>query len=178
MNAPVRTTSSRAPVPPPPLTLVPRDLAYEIEQFLLREARLLDDEDIHYWMPGIQARYRRDPTPRFDPKRMAFFDDDLTSLRRRVTRALHETAWAEDPPTRTVHLVQGIEVQLSERPDEYIAYSTFICVRGRNEMEEDWLAGRRIDRIRRIADGSLRLARREIRITQTVLQSKNLNVFL
>ncbi|RYZ10939.1 MAG: 3-phenylpropionate dioxygenase, partial [Comamonadaceae bacterium] len=89
-------------------------LLFEVQQFLYREARLLDEEryeewlglmteDIHYWMPGIQARHRRDKTPRLDPQRMAFFDDDLLNMRRRVTRFLDPTAWAEDPPTRSVH---------------------------------------------------------------------------
>lgn len=172
-----------------PITLPPREVVYEIEQFLFREARLLEEEryeewlgimteDIHYWMPGIQARYRKDKAPRFSHSRMAHFDDDLLNLRRRVTRSLHETAWAEDPPTRTCYMVSNVEVEPIERTDEFNVHSVILNVRGRNETEEDWLMARRKDRLRRLGDGSYRLARREIYITQAVILAKNLNIFL
>ena len=57
-------------------------------------------------------------------------------------------------------------------------YSAFVNCRGRGEAEEYWLSGRRNDVLRRVEDGGLRLASREIVITQTVLLAKNLNVFL
>jgi ethylbenzene dioxygenase beta subunit len=135
-------------------------------------------DDIHYWMPGIQARYRNDKKLRYDPNRMAHFDDDMLGLRRRVTRFLHDTAWAEDPPTRSCHMISNVQVELSERAEEIIAHSVFVNCRGRNETEEDWLCGRRKDTLRRLENGELRLARREIYITQSVLLAKNLNVFL
>lgn len=183
------TPALRKPAAAPTQSLAPMELVFEVSQFLYREARLLDEEryeewlglmteDVHYWMPGIQARYRRDKSPRLDPGRMAFFDDDLLNMRRRVTRFLHNTAWAEDPPTRACHVVANVEVELTERGDEYIAHSTFVNCRGRNEAEEYWMSGRRKDRLRRLDDGSLRLAAREIATTQAVLLAKNLNVFL
>ncbi|MCI3132220.1 3-phenylpropionate/cinnamic acid dioxygenase subunit beta [Phenylobacterium aquaticum] len=179
----------RSPKPPSFPALPDRDLVFEIEQFLYREARLLDQEryeewlglmteDVHYWMPGMQARYRNDTTAGPLIERMAFYDDDLLNLRRRVTRFMHATAWAEDPPTRAVHIINNVEVELTAVEGEYQVYSTFVNCRGRNESEENWLAGRRTDLLRRQADGGLRLARREIHITQTVLLAKNLNVFL
>jgi ethylbenzene dioxygenase beta subunit len=167
----------------------PAAVVHEVQQFLFLEARLLDEEryeewlglltlDIHYWMPGIQARYRKDKAPRLSATRMAYFDDDLLNLRRRVTRFMHDTAWAEDPPTRAVHTVANVEVELTEKRDELRAYSAFVVVRGRNERDESWLAGRRSDILRRSDDGLLRIARRQITITESVLLAKNLNVFL
>jgi ethylbenzene dioxygenase beta subunit len=183
------TPNLRKPKLTGPVPLPPRELVYEIEQFLFREVRLLEDEryeewlgimteDIHYWMPGIQARYRKDKAPRYSHTRMAHFDDDLLNLRRRVTRSLHETAWAEDPPTRTCYMVSNIEVEPVERTDENVVHSVVMAVRGRNETEEDWLIARRKDRIRRLPDTSFRLSRREIYITQSVMLAKNLNIFL
>lgn len=177
------------PIPPAPETdRATPELVLEVEQFLYREARLLCEEryeewlgymteDIRYWMPGVQARYRKDKRPRYAADRMAHFDDDMLNMRRRVTRYKQETAWAEDPPTRIVHLISNVEVELTGRADEYTAYSSFVNCRGRNEADEDWLMGRRKDRLRRV-DGMLRLAAREIYITQAVLLAKNLNVFL
>lgn len=161
----------------------------EIERFLLFEARLLDEEryaewlslmadDVRYWMPGIQARYRKDKRMAPIGDRMAYFDDDLLNLRRRVTRFLDPTAWAEDPPTRTVHIVTNIEAERCEgRAEEFVCRSIVTVCRGSNVDEESRLSGRRVDHIRRVGT-ELRLARREIWITQAVLLSKNLNVFL
>ena len=93
--------------------------------------------------------------------------------------SLHETAWAEDPPTRTCYMVSNIEVEPIERTDEYIVHSVILNVRGRNETEE-----RLADRAPQgsacaaSATGSFRLAKREIYITQAVLLAKNLNIFL
>lgn len=173
----------------PPRRAADRDTVFEIERFLYREARLLDEEqyeewlgllaeDIHYWMPGIQARYRADKADRIRPTRMAYFDDDLDYLQKRVARARQTTAWAEDPPTRHFHMVSNIEVEATEAANEWIVHSLIFNVRHRNEAEELQLTARRRDLIRREADGALKLARRFIRLQQTVLQAKNINTFL
>lgn len=184
-NTPLLRQPTSPPIMEPEVSL---DTYFRIQQFLYKEARLLDQEryeewlglmtaDIHYWMPLIQARYRKDPKPQISHQRMAHFDDDLLGLRRRVTRALHGTAWAEDPPTRAVHQVSNIEVEPTETPDAYQVHSVFTVCRGRNETEEVVLHGRREDILRDTPEG-LRLARRSIFITQAVLLAKNLNVFL
>ncbi len=179
----------RRPATPPPLEAeVTQETYFQVQQFLFRECRLLGEEryeewlglmtdDIHYWMPLIQARYRQDPKPQIDRHRMAHFDDDMLGLRRRVTRALHGTAWTEDPPTRVVYQISNIEVEPTADPDEFRVHSVFTNCRGRNETEETVLHGRRVDMLRRKPEG-LRLAKREIYITQSVLLAKNLNIFL
>jgi len=183
------TPALRKPVAPRPGAMAPPEVVFEVEQFLYREARLLDEEryeewlglmdpDVHYWMPGVQARHRKD---RSDPgacARMAYFDDDLLNLRRRVTRFLDPTAWAEDPPTRSCHVISNIEVEPGPQPHEWQVWSTFVNCRGRGETEEHWLCGRRTDLLRRMDDATWRIARRRIDVTQAVLLAKNLNVFL
>lgn len=163
--------------------------AYEIETFLKREARLLDTEryddwlalladDIHYWMPAIESRRRaNNGGATYLPGRMAFFDDYLEHLQKRVTRFKQPTAWAEDPPTRHVHVIGNVEAYPGQAASEYLVYSTFVNYRSRVEADNDMLIGRRTDVIRRTPQG-LRLARRKIVITQTLLQAKNLNTFL
>jgi ethylbenzene dioxygenase beta subunit len=174
------------PGAPPPLALPDPQLLLEVQQFLFREVRLFEEEryvewlgalteDIHYWMPGVQARYRKDKAPRYSATRMAHFDDDLLSLRRRVTRALHPTAWAEDPPTRACYAVSNIEVEPAETAGEYRVQSVMLNCRGRGEADEDWIMVRRKDVLRRVA-GELKLARREIYATQSVILSKNINI--
>lgn len=163
--------------------------AYEIDLFLKREARLLDTEryddwlamladDIHYWMPAVESRRRANNGGATHlPGRMAFFDDYMEHLQKRVSRFKQPTAWAEDPPTRHTHVISNIEAYQGDAENEYVVYSTFVNYRSRVETDNDLLIGRRTDVIRRTPEG-LRLARRKILITQTILQAKNLNTFL
>lgn len=159
----------------------------QIQQFLYREARFLDEhrfddwlamlsEDIHYWAPGIQTRFKRDKSPRYDPNRMAHFDDSMRDLKTRIARHKQPTAWGEDPPTRHNHVVSNIEVELTGTPDTWLVHSMLIAVKNRNDDEEDWLTARRKDQIVR-RDGELKIEKRFIFLSQTVLLSKNVNTF-
>lgn len=164
------------------------DLICELQQTLYREARLLDQErydqwvtmltdDLHYFMPGINTRYRRDTTDQIgDMTRMAYYNDTLDELKKRLRRLGTGTAWSEDPATRYVHLIGNVEVELTEKHHEYKVYSTFYAYRSRNERDEDSLAGHREDIWRRTPQG-FKLARRLILLRQNVLLSKNLNIY-
>ena len=159
-----------------------------ITDFLHREARLLDEEqwdtwldtlseEIHYWMPGIENRWRQDKLGEYTKEHMAFFDDGLRDLKRRVDRFKQPTAWAENPRTRNVHVVTNIEVLAGEDENEWIVHSCFINVRSRGLDEEYSLAGRRRGVMRRGGD-ALKLYRRRILIPNAMLLFKNLNTFL
>jgi ethylbenzene dioxygenase beta subunit len=162
-------------------------VARRLERQLYREARLLDEEawdewlalmceDIHYWMPAVENRRRADKLGAWEPGRGAYFDDNLRDLTIRVSRFKQPSAWAEDPPTRHVHVVSNVEVYHTGRPDEYRVHSTFVNYRSRGEADNDLLLGRRDDLWRDIA-GEWRLARRKVLITQSLLLAKNLNTF-
>jgi ethylbenzene dioxygenase beta subunit len=164
------------------------ELINDIQQFLYKEARLLDElnydawfglmaEDLHYWMPVPQARYRADREGGISTKRLAHFDDTLDELQVRAARWKETTAWSEDPPTRHCHYVTNIEVEAAELPGEWLVRSLIISLRNRNEDDESWLGGRREDIIRQTPNG-FRIAKRSIFITQTVFLAKNLNTFL
>lgn len=164
------------------------ELVHDIEQFLYREARLLDEQryddwfelmadDFHYWMPVPQSRYRRDKKSTYEHGRMAHFDDTLAELKLRASRWKEKTAWSEDPPTRNIHYITNIEIKAAEAAKDWLVRSAAISLRNRNEDEEDWLGGRREDLIRQTSEG-LKLVRRSVFITQTVLMSKNFNTFI
>jgi len=168
-------------------SLVSVEETRRVEQFLLREARLLDgecwdawlhglSEAIHYWMPGIENRRREDKSGPYRLEHMAFFDDGMRELKRRVARFKQPSAWAENPPTRNVHLISNIEVYAG-RAGEYLAYSCFINVRSRGLDEHHQIAGRREDVLRLEADG-LKLLKRKILIPNAMLLCKNINTFL
>jgi ethylbenzene dioxygenase subunit beta len=161
---------------------------HEVEQFLFREARVLDEgdyktwlamlaEDIHYWMPVVENRMRDDPKGNYGPDRIAFFDDNHVDLSRRVARLLSRAAWAENPATRHVHVISNVEVEPGDCAEEVIAHSVFVNYRNRGERDQDVLMGRRRDVLRRSGTSWL-LARRTILLAQNVLLSKNINTFL
>lgn len=169
------------------MTAVAPDLLREVEQFLYHEARLLDErrfhawielftEDVHYWMPTRSNRYLNDLENELSkPGELAFFDDDLTMLRGRVARLDTGMAWAEDPPSRTIHNVSNVQIDGVEG-DELRVHCTFFVYRGRNESEQDLFVGYRDDVLRRV-DGAFKIARRTIVLGQSVLSAKNLSIF-
>jgi ethylbenzene dioxygenase subunit beta len=163
------------------------ELFVEVTAFLNREARLLDQEsyvdwlelftdDAHYWVPGIENRARRDPARAPSPTYMAYFDDTVADLRRRVARLTSSTAWAEDPPTRHLHVVSNIEVHGPDALDELAVASVFVNYRGQSDVHQTTLYGRREDKLRRV-DGQLRIAQRHVFLRHNVLPAKNINTF-
>ena len=176
------------------------DTIREVEQFLYREARLLDArrfddwldllaEDIKYWMPLRSNRYpayskaisildgsRYEEGDLSGEDDLAIMDEDKDSLTRRIRRLDSGMAWAEDPPSRTRHFVSNIEVEPGNRESELKVYSNFIMYRTRGETEQDFYVGSREDVLRR-EDGQLRVAYRKIVLDQTVLLAKNVSNF-
>jgi len=160
-------------------------LRFEAEEFLYREAALLDDrhlddwldlltDDIHYWMPVRRTTTAREVEDEFTvPGAMAFFDDTKEILQMRVKRLSVGRAWAEDPPSRTRRLVTNVLVTGFEGTEISVA-SNFQLYRTRLNSEEDSWIGRREDRLRRVDDG-LRLSRRHIFLEQTVILSQNMS---
>jgi 3-phenylpropionate/cinnamic acid dioxygenase small subunit len=171
-----------------------------IEQFLYREARLLDErqfhdwlqlftDDLRYWMPVRTSRYpkRSRAIVILDEERyieeelaqegeLALLDETKQSLSRRIARLDTGMAWAEDPPSRTRHLITNIEVEAGNTDAELTVYSNFLVYRTRGESEQDFFVGRREDILRNVA-GAWKIARRTIVLDQNVLLPKNVSIF-
>ena len=85
-------------------------------------------------------------------------------------------AWAEDPPSRTRHLIANIEVEPGEIRSELEVYSNFIVYRSRVGDRAGFLcrgaAGHPAARRRRAADRS-----RKMILDQNVLMAKNVSIF-
>lgn len=162
-------------------------LRLHVEEFLYREAALLDDrrfdewvqlftEDTHYFMPIRRTRGRRELGKEFtQPGEMAFFDDNKMVLQARVIKLASGKAWAEDPPSRTRHLITNVLVE-EDRGDELDVRSNFLVYRTRLKSEETTWIGSRRDVLRRAGD-SYQIAKRHIFLEQTVLLSQNLSNF-
>ena len=85
-------------------------------------------------------------------------------------------AWAEEPPSRTRHVVSNVLADWSEAQSEALVSSYFVVYRTRLETKQDLFFGRREDRLRQV-DGSWKITRRKILLDQTVLMSDNLSIF-
>jgi ethylbenzene dioxygenase beta subunit len=162
-------------------------LLLKIERFYRMEARLLDGEDFHgwyelladdlfYWAPLLENRFRRDKRPLIDAANMAFFDERKADIAVRIGRLSSNMVWTEDPPTRHVYIISNVEAFETDIPGEIEAHSAFLQYRNRSEHDEAVLCGRRRDILRMRGDG-FQIARRLILLPQSVLLTKNLTTF-
>jgi 3-phenylpropionate/cinnamic acid dioxygenase small subunit len=175
------------PVPAPDVC-VGVELHHDIEQFLYFEARLLDDrrfeqwwqlftDDVQYRMPIRYNRtYRERDKASSGPGELATFDEDKMSLYRRVYRLGMPTAWAEDPPSRTRHLVTNVWARPGDAHGEFLVNSAFLVYRNRGDYDVDIWAGSRDDVLRR-SDAGWQIARRTIRIEQSTVLTPGLSIF-
>ena len=85
-------------------------------------------------------------------------------------------AWAEDPPSRTRHMLSNIEVEPGDAASEIKVYANFLVYRSRAETEQDFYVGARQDILRHV-NGAWKIARRKIILDQSVLLAKNVSIF-
>ena len=128
-----------------------------IEEFLIHEARLLDDrrfrdwmalfaDDGTYWVPAVPNQ----PNP-FDQASLFYDDRDL--MKTRVDRLDHPRIHVQTPPSRTAHLVGNVVVDAAdEAKGEYVVGSTVIMVEYRDDRQR-LFAGRQQHRLRRDGAG-------------------------
>ena len=83
-------------------------------------------------------------------------------------------AWAEDPPSRTRHLIANLEVKSAEAVSELKVYCNFIVYRSRAKTEQDFYARR--DLLRRV-DGALKITGRKVAVDQNVLLAENVSIY-
>jgi benzoate/toluate 1,2-dioxygenase beta subunit len=83
-----------------------------VEQFLFREALLLDEknwpdwlalytEDCFYWVPSVMGQ--KDPVDT-----VSLFAENRMMMEMRVIRVTHPNAFSQEFPTRTSHVVGGV----------------------------------------------------------------------
>lgn len=169
-------------------------LKEEIEEFLAAEADMLDardfeawlalfTQDCRYWMPmarnvptdGLAGEFTEEQAE------TNWIDEGIETLRQRVKQLSTGVHWAEQPPSRTTHMISNLRVRdvrpnLSA-PEEVETRCRFLVYRNRQEDEHDTYIGKRNDTLRRV-DGEWKISRREIFLDQNVLLAKNISVFL
>ena len=163
-------------------------LHVEVERFFSAEAELLDErrfdewlellhEDVRYWMPI--ARNVRFDEPEREYTRAGseanWFDEGKNVLRKRVQQIQGGDHWAEEPRSRTTHLVANVRVEATDGAD-ITTKCRFVVYTNRLDHDFEFFMGKRADVLRRDS-GGLKVLRRAIYLDQSVLLSRNLTTF-
>ena len=105
---------------------------------------------------------------------LAILEEHRHYLEMRVARLACGMAWAEDPPSRTRHLIGNLEAALLENGE---AKTAFLVYRSHLETDHQLLSGCRKDLLRKV-NRAWKVSRRTIVLDANVLLDKNLSVFL
>ena len=136
----------------------PVDL-HDVEQFLYREARLIDErkfddwlalftDDALYWAPA--NRNNIDPT-----REVSLIYDDRRRMGDRIWRLQSGMAHSQDPASKTRHLISNVEV-IEATENEVTVSSCFAIFELRRGVQKTY-AGRYEHHLRRV-DGSWKIA--------------------
>lgn len=171
-----------------PAQPVSLELYHALTQFLYHEAELLDDwqfrdwldllsPDVEYTMRTLANAQTRDRRRGVQPPTTWIFNDTHAQLERRIARLETGMAWAEEPPSRTRHLVTNIVIKATPHPDEFDIRLNYLLHRQQKERDLVLYAGKRMDRVRRAGNAAgWQICRREIVLDQATLTTHNLSV--
>jgi len=137
------------------------ELLREVEAFLYREARMLEDnrfddwlkcftDDVRYWMP-IQESTDGSSGSGTESDTFALFDEDKKSLELRVLRIKTGAAHAEVPPSTTQRLITNFLVYQERRGQHGVTFF-----------------GKRDDVFKQI-QGDFKIAERRVDLAQKIL---------
>jgi 3-phenylpropionate/cinnamic acid dioxygenase small subunit len=168
---------------------VSAELHHEIEQFLYREARMLDGERLRDWLETVvdpqiryqmvirEERFRKDRSSA-GAKEVMPYDDDHKALDLRVRQFETGLQTMLDPPQRMRRVVVNIEAYHLDRQGEYLVLSYGMAFRFRRLYEHEQTVYAREDILRKGQDGGFRLLSRRIDLGERVVRNKNLLFFL
>ena len=150
-----------------------------VEEFLYREARLVDEhrydewlslwsDDGVYWIPC-----RHEDT---DPSRqVSIIYDNRAKLGDRIARFKSGAVLAQDPPSRMRRLISNIEVE-PEAENQLTAASNFILVEARAGQQQVW-CGRSFHTLR-IAGEALKIARKKVLLVNSEQEMPSLQFLI
>ena len=112
-----------------------------LDQFRLRDWLNILTDDIRYRIPIRTNRAVPGLSAIEVSESDMLLDEDKRTLTQRVVRLETGRAWAEEPRSRSRHLVTNVRVRPAARDNEFIATSNFIAYRNRLEVEQDFFVG-------------------------------------
>lgn len=174
----------------PMLPFVSAEVQTRIEQFLYYEAELLDErkfrdwlqlftEDTHYWMPLRTNRVPRERHRQISSlHELATFDETKADLDQRIRKLETGQAWAEEPPSRTRHVVSNVRVRPSGN-GLYDVRCNVLVYQARSERDEHWFVCERHDILEETAGaaGGLAIKRRKVVLDHTTINAPSVSIF-
>ena len=117
-------------------------LLHEIEQFLFREAELLDEWRLPEWLelfaPTGEYLVPSTDKPHGDPRRDLFLvQDDRFLLEQRINSLMKRSAHAEYPHSRTRHMITNVRASVAEDGKVSVA-ANFLVHRSRNGVVDTY----------------------------------------
>jgi 3-phenylpropionate/cinnamic acid dioxygenase small subunit len=164
-------------------------LQWDVEQFLYREAALLDAQDydpwlalftpdVHYFMPVTTDKLRQHNRRQTSGDgNVMIFDEDYGALEIRVRRFNLPTCWSEQPLTRSRRIIGNVIIGAGANANELRVESKFVITLSRQDNPAEFFSGVREDILRREDGGSWRIASRKIVGDQSVLPMSATTVF-
>lgn len=153
--------------------MITADEKRDIEEFLYREAYLLDErrfdewldlftDDVEYVVP-LREHVQGAAHPAGHP----IVKDDKRMLAARIRKDATGVSHVEIPASMTCHLISNVFVEENSN-GALSVFSSFIVRQARKLRDEAWWVGRRQDQFRKV-DGHWKIARREVLLDATVL---------
>lgn len=167
-------------------------LQFEVERFYATEAHLLDERKFEEWLElltdDIRYRVPMAQNVAFSDLSSEYLDNDLDvhwidegkeTLSHRIRQIRTGVHWAEEPLSRTAHLVSNVLIDgdVGATDAEIRVKSHVLSYRQRLADQEDTLVGRRHDTLRRSESG-WQIADRVIYINQTVYLGSSFSHFI
>lgn len=170
------------------------ELRAEIEDFFYQEADFIDErrfkdwlemlhDDIKYFMPmrrNVKFGQHAEKENTRQGMDISWFDEGKWTLTKRVEQILTGVHYAEEPLSRTSHLITN--VRLLEHSQNEIGQETvktscrFYVYLNRVEYEVEEMVGKRYDTLVKTEQG-WKVLNREIILDQNILLVKNLTTF-
>lgn len=177
---------------PEAATTVDAETHRRVEEFLYREAELLDsfmleewlellDEDVRLEVPVRSARHPGSERPEFSAE-ANYLRDDYEMIRERVGRLAKEYAWSENPRSRIRHVIGNVRVLETDGDVLTVANNQHVFRSYGDTPDHDLLSAQRHTTLRTEgppdADGEwdFTISHRTVYLDHAVLNTKNLTL--
>lgn len=158
---------------------------HRIEQFLYREADLLDafeleawlellDEDITLRVPVRTARHPGSERPEFSEE-SNYLREDYEMIRERVGRLSKEYAWSENPRSRVRHVIGNVRVLDVADDILTVANNQHVFRSYGDKADHDMLSAQRHTTLREAGE-CYRITDRTVYLDHSILNTKNLTL--
>lgn len=171
--------------PPLESTVVDPETQHRVEQFLYREAELLDrfrmeewvdllDEEIVLTVPVRSDRGPGSDRPTFSDESY-YLRDDYDMLRERAEKISKEYAWSENPRSRIRHHIGNIRIQEIER-GRHRVWNNQVVYRSQGDTADHRLLSAQRDTILELDGEGFRIRDRTVYLDHSILATKNLTL--